>query len=137
MENCKEDDGPARKESDKNCEQRDVIQSKATDKKVSGVEKDMQEVDEDMSCVNESEVDVGKKRAEEEEEEEEEIPINPACEEQSRNMYICDLIIGDVFICQALSGHKLQAKSCAARNVSSGDHPFFIILRLSRCLFSQ
>uniref|UniRef100_A0A0V0JBM0 DRBM domain-containing protein n=1 Tax=Schistocephalus solidus TaxID=70667 RepID=A0A0V0JBM0_SCHSO len=43
------------------------------------------------------------------------VPITAVCEEKSRNMYICDLLIGDVFICQALAGHKHQSKACAAR----------------------
>ncbi len=50
-------------------------------------------------------------------EEPEDVKINPACEEHSKTMYICDLLIGDVLICQALAGHKLQARSCAARKV--------------------
>ncbi|BHF59255.1 hypothetical protein SprV_0100221200 [Sparganum proliferum] len=45
----------------------------------------------------------------------EDVPITAVCEEKSRSMYICDLLIGDVFICQALAGHKHQSKACAAR----------------------
>lgn len=52
-----------------------------------------------------------------EDEDELEVKINPVCDEHSRAMYICDLLIGDVFICQGLAGNKLQAKSCAARKV--------------------
>ncbi|KAL5964949.1 hypothetical protein TSMEX_007299, partial [Taenia solium] len=48
-------------------------------------------------------------------EREEEVEIDAACEEHSRAMYICDLLIGDIFICQALADCKLQAKTCAAR----------------------
>ncbi|VDM18042.1 unnamed protein product [Hydatigera taeniaeformis] len=48
-------------------------------------------------------------------EDEEQMEIDSACEEHSRTMYICDLLIGDVFICQALADCKLQAKMCAAR----------------------
>ncbi|KAL5112780.1 hypothetical protein TcWFU_008665 [Taenia crassiceps] len=45
----------------------------------------------------------------------EDVKIDAACEEHSRAMYICDLLIGDIFICQALADCKLQAKTCAAR----------------------
>lgn len=43
--------------------------------------------------------------------------VDAECEEHSRAMYICDLLIGDIFICQALADCKLQAKACAARKV--------------------
>lgn len=49
----------------------------------------------------------------------EEVDIDAACKEHSRAMYICDLLIGDIFICQALADCKLQAKTCAARKVRS------------------
>ncbi|VDL94341.1 unnamed protein product [Schistocephalus solidus] len=51
------------------------------------------------------------------------VPITAVCEEKSRNMYICDLLIGDVFICQALAGHKHQSKACAARKASTPPPP--------------
>ncbi|VUZ41870.1 unnamed protein product [Hymenolepis diminuta] len=43
------------------------------------------------------------------------IKVSPACEECSRAMYICDLLIGDVLICQALADCKMQARICACR----------------------
>ncbi|CDS41199.1 conserved hypothetical protein [Echinococcus multilocularis] len=49
------------------------------------------------------------------EEGEEDVEIDATREEHSKAMYICDLLIGDIFICQALADCKLQAKACAAR----------------------
>ncbi|VDO04688.1 unnamed protein product [Rodentolepis nana] len=43
------------------------------------------------------------------------VEVSPACEAHSRDMYICDLLIGDVLICQALADCKMQAKICSCR----------------------
>lgn len=50
------------------------------------------------------------------------IKVSPACEECSRAMYICDLLIGDVLICQALADCKMQARICACRKVNRDVH---------------
>ncbi|KAM7541533.1 hypothetical protein Aperf_G00000038586 [Anoplocephala perfoliata] len=43
------------------------------------------------------------------------VKVDSLCEGRSKAMYICDLLIDDILICQALADCKLQAKSCACR----------------------
>nr|CDS28689.1 conserved hypothetical protein [Hymenolepis microstoma] len=43
------------------------------------------------------------------------VEVSSACVERSRAMYICDLLIGDVLICQALADCKMQARICSCR----------------------